>query len=118
MAGRIHALATMHRREMNHTEEKYSRHLQDRLMVGEIRWWGYETWKFRLADKTWYTPDFIVVTNDLKIEAHEVKALWNTGKPGWQEDARVKIKAAAEIHPVKFIAVTLTRDGSWEVEEF
>lgn len=110
--------ATLHRREMNRTEEKYSRLLQERLLVGEIRWWGFESWKFRLADKTYYTPDFIVVTNDLCIEAHEVKTVWDTGKPGWQEDARIKIKVAAEMHPVKFVAATANRDGSWEFEEF
>jgi hypothetical protein len=115
---RASAMATMHRREMNRTEEAYSRYLQDRLMAGEIRWWAYEAWKFRLADNTHYTPDFIVVGNDLRIEAHEVKAQWSTGKPGWMEDARIKIKVAAEMHPVRFIAVSRGRDGNWEFEDF
>jgi len=115
---RIAAVATMHRREMNHTEEKYAQHLQNRLLVGEIRWWGFEAWKFRLADKTYYSPDFIVVDNALRIEAHEVKTEWSTGRPGWQEDARVKIKVAAEQHPVRFMAVTLMKDGRWEEEQF
>lgn len=114
---RFSAIATMHRREMNRTEAEYAEHLRERLLVNEIRWWAFEAWKFRLADKTYYTPDFIVVLNDLRIEAHEVKALWGTGKPGWHEDARVKIKVAAEQHPVHFVAVTKTRDG-WEFEHF
>lgn len=115
----IRAIATMHRREMNRTEEQYAHHLEERRIVGEIRWWAYEAWKFRLADKTYYTPDFIVVDNALRIEAHEVKAVWQkAGKVGWEEDARVKIKCAAEIHPVRFLAVSRNRDGGWDVEEF
>ena len=115
---RIAAIATMHRREMNRTEAKYAKQLRERLLVGEIRWWEYECWKFRLADNTYYTPDFIVVDNALRIEAHEVKSEWSTGKPGWTDDARVKIKVASEMHPVRFVASTLMKDGSWAVENF
>jgi hypothetical protein len=114
----IRAIATMHRREMNRAESKYAEYLRERLMVGEIRWWAFECWKFRLADDTYYTPDFIVVDNALRIEAHEVKAEWSTGKPGWQEDARIKIKVAAEQYPIRFVAMTLMKDHSWHVEEF
>lgn len=115
---KIRAIATLHHHEMNPTERAYSRYLDQRMYVGEIRWWAYEAWKFRLADNTTYTPDFIVVGNDLRIEAHEVKAEWRNGKPGWQDDARVKIKVAAEQHPVRFVAVTHGRDGGWRFEEF
>jgi hypothetical protein len=120
---RIQATATLHNREMNRTERKYADHLRERLMIGEIRWWEYEAWKFRLADNTYYTPDFIVVTNDMRIEAHEVKAYWpgrdgKLGKTGWTDDARVKIKVAAEEHPVRFIAVTLMPDQQWHIEQF
>lgn len=114
----MRARATMHLRQMNRLEEKYARHLQDRLITGEIRWYLYEAWKFRLADNTTYTPDFIVVDNALRIEAHEVKAQWSTGKAGWKDDSRAKIKIAAEMHPVRFIAATFVRDGNWEFEEF
>lgn len=114
----IRAIATMHRREMNRTESKYADYLRERLMVGEIRWWEFEAWKFRLADKTYYSPDFIVIDNAMRIEAHEIKSEWSTGKPGWTDDARVKIKAAAEHHPVRFLAVTHMKDGSWAVEHF
>jgi hypothetical protein len=109
----------MQHREMNHTEEKYSRHLQDRLITGEILWWGYECWKLRLADRTWYTPDFIVVAADFHIEAHEVKAYWRGAeRAGWQEDSRVKVKCAADLFPLKFVAATLMPDQSWQFEEF
>jgi hypothetical protein len=116
---KLKATATLHRREMNHVETKYALHLQERLLVGEIRWWAYEAWKFRLADNTTYTPDFVVVTNDMKLEAHEVKAYWKSvARAGWTDDARVKIKVAAEQHPIRFLAVSLMPDQSWKVEQF
>lgn len=40
-----------------------------------------------MADKTFYSPDFIVPALDC-IEVHEVKG-------HWEDDARVKIKVAA-----------------------
>jgi hypothetical protein len=87
--------------------------------VGLIQWWMYEAMKFRLADNTFYTPDFIVVTANGDLEAHEVKAYWsNANRGGWREDARVKIKVAAEMHPVRFLGMTLMKDGSFEREEF
>jgi hypothetical protein len=103
---------------MNRVEQQYEQHLRERQLVGEIRWYWFEALKLRLADNTYYTPDFIVVGNDLALEAHEVKAEWSTGKPGWHEDARVKIKVAAEIFPMRFIGVCRMRDGSWQFEEF
>jgi hypothetical protein len=115
---RIRAVAVMHARGMNRVEQQYEQHLRERLLVGEIRWYWFEPMKLRLADNTYYTPDFVVVGNDLALEAHEVKAEWSTGKPGWQEDARVKIKVAAEIFPIRFIGVCRMRDGSWEFEDF
>jgi hypothetical protein len=114
----MRAIAVMHQRGMNRVEQQYDKFLRDRLMVGEIRWALFEPIKLRLADKTWYTPDFLVVRNDWSFEAHEVKTEWSTGKPGWEEDARVKIKVAAELFPLRFICACLRRDGSWSFEEF
>lgn len=115
----LRAIASQHDRSlMNRVEQQYANHLRDRQMVGEIRWYLFEAIKLRLADRTYYTPDFLVVTQDLVLEAHEVKTMWSTGKPGWHEDARVKIKVAAEMFPFRFIAATLMRDGGWQFEEF
>lgn len=70
--------------------------------------------KFRLADNTFYTPDFAVMMPDGQIEIHEVKGYW-------QDDARAKIKIAADMYPFKFIALKVRpkKDGGgWSVEEF
>ena len=79
-----------------------------------ILWFRFEGIKLRLADNTFYTPDFAVMRADGQLECHEVKGFW-------QDDARVKIKVAADQYPFRFIAVTV-RDkkdgGGWNVEEF
>lgn len=100
---------------MNKTESAYADHLSSRKLAGEIVSHQFEAIKLRLADKTFYTPDFVVVMADLSIELHEVKG-------HWEEDARVKIKVAAETFPyLKFVAVkklSKKLGGGWDREDF
>ena len=52
--------------------------------------------------------------SDGTMEMHEVKGFW-------QDDARVKIKVAADMYPLKFIAVkrrSKKNGGGWSIEEF
>lgn len=97
-------------RGMNGTESKYASRLEILRRAGEIRSWAFEQVKIRLADKTFYTPDFLVVTNDGTIEFHETKGFW-------EDDARVKIKVAAEVFPARFLAARWIK-GQWEIENF
>jgi hypothetical protein len=95
---------------MNKTEQQYADYLQKRLLGGEIISYRFEALKLRLADKTFYTPDFIVTFSD-QIECHEVKGFW-------RDDARVKIKVAAALFPeFAFMAVT-KRGKGWDYEPF
>lgn len=96
--------------DMNKTEAKYAAYLEAQKLAGDVLWWGFECIKLRLADNTFYTPDFLVLKHDLALEVHETKGFW-------RDDARVKIKVAAEHFPFKFLAVTKDRDG-WQREEF
>ena len=77
------AKATFKVRQMNKTETAYFRELRDQMAVGLIKWFDYECMKFRLADSTFYTPDFAVMLASGQIELHEVKGFW-------ADDARVK----------------------------
>jgi hypothetical protein len=95
---------------MNKTESAYASELEMRRRVGEIQWYLFEGIKLRLADKTFLTPDFVVMNDKSEIEIHEVKGFW-------QDDARVKIKVAADRFPFKFIAIKKVK-GGWEREEF
>lgn len=99
---------------MNKTEAAYDLTLQQKLHAGEILWYAFERLKIRLADSTFLTPDFSVLSLDERLEFHEVKG-------HWEEDARVKIKVAAENNPFRFIAVTKRTKkagGGWQVEQF
>lgn len=96
---------------MNKLEAKYAAHLESLRRIGKIIFWRFETIKFRLADRTWYNPDFYVMRPDGSLEIHETKGYW-------EDDARVKIKAVAEQFPeLAFLAVQW-KDGDWRVERF
>ena len=100
--------------KMNQTEAAYAERLRALQHAGEILWHRFEGIKLRLADNTFYTPDFAVLAADGVMELHEVKGFW-------QDDARAKIKIAADQYPFRFIAVRVRpkKDGGgWAVEEF
>jgi hypothetical protein len=94
---------------MNGTERRYARFLELRRTAGEVLWYGYEPIRIKLAPRTWYTPDFVLLMRDGSIEIHEVKGFW-------RDDARVKFKVAATMLPfATFRAVRRDGDG-WDVE--
>ena len=104
---------------MNNTEKRYAEHLHARKLTGEIKSFGFESIKLKLADNTFYTPDFFVITKDSLIEFHEIKGSW---KAPHQDDAKVKIKVAAELHFwAKFISaevIAAKRGGGWKFTDF
>ncbi|MCG8990862.1 DUF1064 domain-containing protein [Laribacter hongkongensis] len=114
MKPRIQALGRLKAGQMNKTEAAYAAELQARQVAGEVAWYRFEGLKFRLADNTFYTPDFAVMLASGVMEAHEVKGFW-------RDDARAKIKIAADQYPFRFIAVTAKAKkagGGWSVESF
>ena len=99
---------------MNKTEKSYSILLEARLQAGEIAWYSFEPMKLRLAKATFYEPDFLVMLADGTLEFHEVKGFW-------EDDARVKIKVAAEKFGIfVFVGVTVDRASptGWKEEKF
>lgn len=96
--------------EMNKTEAAYAAYLEMQKKTGLIADYRFEAVKLRLADKTFYTPDFVVLAPDGVLEMHEVKGFW-------EEDARVKIKVAAAQFPFKFVAVKKAKNH-WDIEAF
>lgn len=110
----LQALGRIKTGSMNKSEAAYASDLDARKVSGDVMWWAFEAIKIRLADNTFYTPDFMVMRSDSTLECHEVKGFW-------QDDARVKIKVAAALFPAKFIAIRAEaqkRGGGWIVEEF
>lgn len=94
---------------MNKTEAKYAACLEEQKQRGAILWYAFESVTLRLAKRTSYTPDFIVMLADGTLEAHEVKGFW-------QDDARVKIKVAAAMFPMHFRAIKAAKGGMWSEE--
>lgn len=100
--------------QRNKTEAAYESTLKERHVAGEILWFKFEGMKLRLTDNTFYTPDFAVMLADGTLECHEVKGQW-------MDDARVKIKVAAELYPFRFVAVRprpKKDGGGWKIETF
>lgn len=111
---KMYALGRLKTGAMNKTEAAYAETLEQQKQAGLILWYKFEGVKLRLADNTFYTPDFAVMIKSGVIEMHEVKGFW-------QDDARVKIKVAAEIYPFRFIAVKAQakkNGGGWMYEVF
>jgi hypothetical protein len=90
---------------MNKTEEAYSKML---TIDPTVEAWWFEPFGLRLADGTFYHPDFMVQRKNGMVEVHEVKGFW-------RDDARVKIKVAAERFPFAFFVAT-QKKGEFYVE--
>lgn len=99
---------------MNTLEKAYAENVLDvRKAAGEIAGYWFEEVNLRLADRTYYRPDFLVMLADGELEFHEVKG-------HWEDDARVKIKVAASRFPFRFLAVEKRpkkQGGQWVFEE-
>lgn len=110
----LQALGRLKTGTMNKTEAAYAATLDARRHAGEVAWFKFEGIKLRLADNTFYTPDFAVMLADGALEMHEVKGFW-------QDDARAKIKIAADLYPLRFVAVRALPKkggGGWSIEKF
>jgi hypothetical protein len=94
---------------MNKVEREYAGMLQVRKMAGELAHWSFEPIKIRLADRTFYTPDFLVVLAAGDLELHEVKG----GLV--MDDARVKFKVCAEHFPARLVWAQKVKK-EWKVE--
>ena len=120
---RTMALGRMKSGVMNKTEAAYARHLELRKHAGEVLWYGFEKMTFKLADDTRYTPDFPLMLASGQLECHEVKGTTTkklkSGKvkaPFFRDDAKARIKIAAEQVPLIFKVVYLV-DGNWVENE-
>lgn len=106
---------------MNKTELDYQATLALRMLAGEVQSCYFEAVAFKLAPDVRYTPDFMVIMPDGRIEFHEVKGTTRSkatgeAKPYVQDDARVKFRVAAEIFYQFRFAVAYKVNGAWRVE--
>ena len=95
--------------EMNRLEAAYAAFLEIARREDRILDWQFEPVTLRLAKRTSYTPDFMVVGTDERIEFHETKGFM-------RDDANVKLKVAAATFPFVFKLVT-RKGGTWTISE-
>jgi hypothetical protein len=128
--------------EMNFLEREYAQHLENLRKHGQIESYSFECETLKLGSDCRYTPDFRVLrmaegyeiaeAYTTYIEFHEVKGTTRkkrtttledgtkfydkVSKPFIEDDSLVKIKAAAEMHPYKFVIVW--KEGNeWKKKE-
>ena len=93
---------------MNKLEAAYAQHLDALKHTGTVAWWSYEAVGLRLADRTFYHPDFMVMMADGGLEVHETKGFM-------RDDANVKLKVAARAFPFVFKLVKKQKGGAWDI---
>lgn len=95
---------------MNKTEKQRAQELEALKRTGVIAAWRYEKVTLKLADDTRYTPDFWIVASDGQVRFEETKGFW-------RDDAKVKIKVAAEQFPeFTFRSLIWNRQSqSWDI---
>lgn len=107
---RMFAAGRLKSGQMNKLEGGYATHLEALKTQGSVSWFKFEGIKLRLADKTFYSPDFAVMLSNGQIEMHEVKGYM-------MDDANVKLKVAAEMYPFRFMLVKKAKGGQWAITE-
>lgn len=95
---------------MNKTEAEWASMLEVRKLAGEVMHYSFEPIKVRMADLTFYTPDFLVVLSTGELELHEVKGAYV------MDDARLKFKLVAEHFPARLVWAQKMKGGAWKVE--
>lgn len=105
--------------QMSKTEKSFASWLDSLVADGTIASHRYEAIRLKLADLTYYTPDFYVLHTDGGVEFVEVKGSWRAPN---QDKSRVKLKVAAAQYPeFSFTAMTpipKSKGGGWKREEF
>lgn len=97
----------------NKLEQQWESELERKKNAGEIAWFGYEAMTFKLADDVRYTPDFMVMLPDGRLQAQECKGSF------WPDKNKQKFKVAREqLWFLDFVVVrrdALKRGGAWRV---
>ena len=107
---------TQVKRSLNKLETEFEKYLEVKKLAldcHDVVYHSFEPVKLRLGPnwKTSYCPDFMVMDSHGFVTFYEVKGFW-------EDDARVKIKVAAEMYPLfRFVAVQ-KKNGAWIFESF
>lgn len=94
----------------NKLEERYAGYLEQCKLAGEVYQYWYEPFGIKLAEKTYYHPDFLVQLPDGTLEIHETKGFM-------RDDAAVKIKTAARKYPCYVFRLVRWEKRQWHITE-
>lgn len=112
---RVRSTGSTPRGQMNRTEAVFASEVLEPLKLGKrIADYKYESYRLRLANGAWYTPDFDCYEPLGAMVFYEVKGFI-------REASLVRIKVAAEMYPHhKFIMVFRNKQipGGWEYRNF
>lgn len=92
---------------MNRLETSYAALLDNRKHKGEILAWWFEAVAFRVGERCFWHPDFLVMLADGTLEIHDTKGFT-------KDDATVKARAVAAKFPMTVYHVTYTKKGGWK----
>lgn len=112
---RMQAKGRLAKGTMNDTETRYAAYLDQLKLAGDVLWWRFEPCKLLLAPQTTLTPDFMLLLADGALEMHDVKG----AKAIYTDDAKVKMKIAAQEYPFVFRVVypiPKSKGGGWQIE--
>lgn len=113
--GRLYAKGRLKPGQMNQTEARYAKHLEEEKRAGRLVAFWFEALKLKVADGAcWYTPDFMVLLPDGTVELHEVKGSMRI----FQDDAKVKCKVVATAYPFPLKVVCPKKGGGWDIKDF
>lgn len=113
---RMQALGRMKTGELNKTETRFAQLLELERHAGKVRWWKFEGIKLMLAKNTSITVDFAVLPDSNVLTMIDVKG----AKALFTDDARAKMKVAAETYPFVFKVAypqSKAEGGGWVIEE-
>ncbi len=109
----FHALGRLAKGKMNKTEAAYAQRLAALKHDGTILDWKFHAIRVRLADNTFYEPDFLVLAASGQIEIHECKGTYTTDK------GQLKVKLCAETLPwFRVFKCSRQKSGEWLIQEF
>lgn len=109
---RWQALGRLPAGELNRTEKAFAAYLQERQAAGAIIWWKSHPFNVRLAENTFYRPDFLCLLADMSLVIYEVKGSYTSDK------GQMKIKLCVEALPVFKVIKASRKNGVWNFEEF
>lgn len=111
---RMQALGRMKTGQMNKTEKRFAQMLELERYAGRVKWWKFEGIKLMLAKNTSLTVDFAVLPDTGILTMIDVKG----SKAMVTDDARAKMKIAAELYPFVFkFAYPRAKGEGWDIEE-